>query len=325
MNAGLERYIATVETSKHRFFQFLDKDILPDNKLICFALENSEKLGLLSSRIHVAWSLKSGSNLGVGNDPVYVKTRCFETFSFPVPDEAISKSIADLAEQLDAHRKRQQAQHPDLTMTGMYNVLEKLRREEPLTAKEKTIHEQGLVSVLRELHDDLDRAVFAAYGWDDLAEKLVGRPGATTPWPEKPEDQLEAEEELLQRLVDLNHQRAAEEAQGKIRWLRPDYQAPDETPEQAKLDTDSGNKETDAQRRPGPDPGSSAKRAWPKTLQAQIRAVRDQLATTPMDAPTLAAQFKRKPEKSVTQVLDALAELGMVKTDGCGSYRLKEN
>ena len=29
--AGLPRYIATVETSKHRFFQFLDQEVLPDN------------------------------------------------------------------------------------------------------------------------------------------------------------------------------------------------------------------------------------------------------------------------------------------------------
>ena len=45
-----------------------------------------------------------------------------------------------------------------------------------------------------------------ANGRKALAEKLVGRPGATTPWPEKLEEQQEAEEELLQRLVDLNHQ-----------------------------------------------------------------------------------------------------------------------
>ncbi|MDZ7789935.1 MAG: hypothetical protein U5L08_05455 [Xanthomonadales bacterium] len=118
--------------------------------------------------------------------PRYNKTRCFETFPFPEPDEATANQIAELAEQLDTHRKRQQEQHPGLTMTGMYNVLEKLRREEELTDKEKKIHEQGLVSVLRELHDDLDRAVFHAYGWDDLAEKLVGRPGATTPGPKSP-------------------------------------------------------------------------------------------------------------------------------------------
>ena len=101
---------------------------------------------------------------------VYNKSRCFETFPFPdaKPDQ-LSARIRDLAEQLDAHRKRQQAQHADLTLTGMYNVLEKLKTGEPLTAKEKVIHEQGLVAVLKTLHDELDRAVLDAYGWSDLA------------------------------------------------------------------------------------------------------------------------------------------------------------
>ena len=41
-----------------------------------------------------------------------------------------------------------------------------------------------------------------------------------------------------------------------------------------------------------------------------------------MDAAALAANFKRKPEKSVTQVLNALTEMGMVKSDETGQYRL---
>ncbi len=86
-------------------------------------------------------------------------------------------------------------------MTGMYNVLEKLRAGEALSDKEKLVHAQGLVSVLGELHDELDCAVFAAYGWDDLAATLVGLPGATTPLADKPEAQAEAEEQLLGRLV----------------------------------------------------------------------------------------------------------------------------
>src|SRR5207248_2994638 len=98
----------------------------------------------------------------------------------------------------------QQSQHPDLTMTGMYNVLEKLRSGETLSDKEKMIHEQGLVSVLKQIHDDLDAAVFAAYGW----------PATLT------------DEEILQRLVALNATRAAEEARGLVRWLRPDFQNP---------------------------------------------------------------------------------------------------
>jgi hypothetical protein len=319
----INSYIATVKTSRHRFFIRLPSATLADSKIICVALDNRAHFGTLCSRLHVSWSISTGGFLGAGNDQTYVKSRCFETFPFPALDEARANRIGQLAEQLDAHRKRQQNQHPCLTMTGMYNVLEKLRRKQPLTEKDKEIHEQGLVSVLRELHDDLDRAVFAAYGWDDLADKLVGRPGATTPWPEKPEDQLEADEELLQRLVDLNHERAAEEARGKVRWLRPEYQAPEEVAaEQGKLETTSPDAAADkTTRRPA---DKTTKLPWPKTLQARIRAVRDQLETAPVDPDTLAARFKRKPEKSVAQVLDALTDLGMIKRQKSGTYRLRE-
>ncbi len=209
---------------------------------------------------------------------------------------------------------------------SLFNVLERLRRqtvpgsdEPPLTAKEKEIHEQGLVSVLRELHDDLDRAVFQAYGWQDLAHRLIGRPGATTPWPEKPEEQQEAEEQLLQRLVDLNHQRAAEEAQGQIRWLRPDYQAPDAAPEQTQLAATNDDAE---EATAGAATATTTKHPWPKTLQAQIRAIRAELTTTPMTAQALASRFKRNPEKSVQEVLDALQEIGVVTEESGEAFRL---
>ena len=48
-------------------------------------------------------------------------------------------------------------------MTALYNVLKKERRGDDLTADERTIHEQGLVGFLRELHDELDAAVADAY------------------------------------------------------------------------------------------------------------------------------------------------------------------
>ena len=65
-----------------------------------------------------------------------------------------------------------------------------------------------------------------AYGWEDLIPALVGKPGATLPSLHKTEAQEQAEEELLTRLVALNHERAAEERRGLVRWLRPDYQIP---------------------------------------------------------------------------------------------------
>ena len=302
-SAGQKSYIATVETAKHRIFTQLSCSILPDNKLINIALSNQLYAGILSSRLHVEWSLRTGSRLGVGNDPVYVKTRCFETFPFPVLNETQAKIIGELAEKIDVHRKRQQAAHKKLTLTGMYNVLEKLRAEEQLTAKDKTIHEQGLVSVLRELHDELDTAVFDAYGWSDLGQTLVGCPGATTPLPDKPAAQAQAEEEMLTRLVALNHQRAAEEAKGHVRWLRPEYQAPDATQTTADLATTQAEKTLEK-------PATAAKHSWPKSMPEQVRAVQQSLTIGPQTLSTLAAQYKRKPEKSVSQVLAALEVLG---------------
>ena len=97
----------------------------------------------------------------------------------------------------------------------MYNVLEKLRAKEPLTDKEKKIHDDGLVTILKQIHDELDEAVVEAYGWGDLAGKT-----------EDGETEDRRKEEILTRLVALNHARAEEEKRGLIRWLRPDYQAP---------------------------------------------------------------------------------------------------
>ncbi|MGB4805781.1 MAG: DNA methyltransferase, partial [Anaerolineae bacterium] len=206
---GLHRYIATVETSKHRLFVFLDAAVLPDNKLINIALDDAYFLGVLCSRIHVTWAMRAGSRLE--DRPVYVKTTCFEKFPFPDAIDAQKARIRSIAEELDSHRKRQQALHPKLTLTDMYNVLARLRASEALAAKDKVIHGQGLVSILRQLHDDLDAAVAEAYGWPaDLPD-----------------------EEILARLVALNAGRAAEEAAGIIRWLRPDYQSPAESAPQA--------------------------------------------------------------------------------------------
>lgn len=315
---GLSNYIATVETSKHRFFVFLPETVAPDNMLVNIATDDAAVLGVLSSRVHVAWALAAGGRLGVGNDPRYNKTRCFETFPFPDSTPEQQDKIRAKAEEIDAHRKRQQAQFPELTLTGMYNVLEKLRTGEELNAKDQSIRTQGLVSLLRELHDELDRAVFAAYGWGDLAEQLVGLPGATTPLPDKPEAQAEAEEELLRRLVELNAQRAAEEARGLIRWLRPDYQNPnaESAPEQAEAELET--EEVSAK------PAAKAKKlAWPKGMREQIATLRSTLGSEAMTLEELSSRFTA-PKTTTPLIVDALAaleELGMLYQED-EQYRL---
>ena len=322
---GLPRYIATVETTKHRVFQFLHDTVLPDNKLVAIALQDAHQLGVLSSSLHTPWALSAGSWLGVGNDPVYVKTRCFETFPFPAEDTgltpALTERIRQLAEQLDAHRKTQQAAHPDLTLTGMYNVLEKLRSGEALSAKDKTMHEQGLVSVLRTLHDELDAAVLQAYGWSDLGPVPHQDAAARAAWSAA----------LLLRLVDLNTRRAAEEASGTVRWLRPGYQNPatpaqTAAPEQTTMDlpgieTPDSAEETNA-------PTSTAKplaqQAWPATLPEQIKAVADILSAAPaaLDLDALAAHFKGRGRwrDRLPVILETLLAIGRVRTLGNGGW-----
>ncbi|MDP1730522.1 MAG: hypothetical protein Q8L54_04945 [Devosia sp.] len=54
------------------------------------------------------------------------QSRRFDSFPFPFPDPD-ERLKADIAEKLDAHRKSVQATHPDITLTEMYNLLEKLR------------------------------------------------------------------------------------------------------------------------------------------------------------------------------------------------------
>lgn len=76
------------------------------------------------------------------------------------------------------------------------------------------------------MHDDIDRSVLATYGRDDLAPALVVRPGGTLPSTLKGGVQEAAEDALLSHLVALNAERRVEEADGRVRWLRPAYQAP---------------------------------------------------------------------------------------------------
>lgn len=296
--SGLPRYIATVETCKHRFFTFLDQSIRPDNKLIAIATDDSLVLGMLSSTIHVLWTLAVGSQLGP--TPVYVKTTCFEQFPFPAQEESpLKQRIRDLGERLDAHRKRQQELHPGLTLTGIYNVLEKLRTGDVLNVKDRETHDKGLISVLKQLHDDLDAAVLEAYGWDDLASAT---PPADILAGSGPAAEA-LEQQLLTRLVTLNHERAAEEKRGLVRWLRPDYQAPGATPaQQAEIGLSGGDDTT-------PETAAPVILDWPAELPAQVAALRKLLPTVGQDPKALNACFGRKNKKRVDQINGILATL----------------
>lgn len=281
---GLRRYIATTETAKHRVFQFLPGELLPDHMIVTIASDDAFVLGVLSSRIHVAWALAAGGRLGVGNDPRYNKTRCFDPFPFPESTGQAADRVRERAEALDEHRKARQAEHPELGMTDMYNVLAKLRAGGELTPKERTINEQGLVSLLARLHDELDEATFQAYGWGrDLSD-----------------------DEVLEHVVALNAARAAEERRGVVRWLRPEFQNPQGTSQTA-MATDDEAASASA--------GPRAKIPWPKSLPEQAKLVRAELARqgSAVTVEQLAGCFVRAKADRVAELLETLAMLGQVR------------
>jgi hypothetical protein len=307
--ARLSRYIATPETAKHRTFQFLGASVLPDNMLIAIATDDALMLGILSAQVHVIWSLALGGRMGVGNDPRYNKSRCFETFPFPSDDTGLTAPLAnhirELAEELDAHRKSRQAAHKAVTLTGMYNILQKLKSGEMLSAPDRLIHEHALVSVLRSIHDELDAAVLAAYGWSDLRAALADFS------PVNAESRDWATNTLLGRLVALNSRRAAEESADQVRWLRPEYQTRDsDDTRQNGLALSTG---AAAQASALP----LVKQAWPAELPEQVKAVADLLAAQPLPL-TLAeieARFSGRGRwrERLPVILQTLAAMGRAR------------
>ena len=293
---NLSRYIATIETAKHRTFQFLPISTLPDNKLICIGTDDAYVLGVLSSRFHVPWAIGSGGRLGMGDDPVYVKSRCFDPFPFPADVPAPLKArIRAEAEALDLLRKRVLAEHADLTLTKLYNVLEALRDGRALALQERDIHDRGLVTLIRQHHDAIDEGVADAYSWGD--EHRAGTLDEQT---------------ILTRLVALNKERAAEEARGLVRYLRPEFQDPGyRAPIASTLDFGAAAVVPVSNVIP-----------WPATLPEQVGAVQTILAAAPapLAAGDIARSFKGKRAATVRPVLDALAGLGMARRLNDGRY-----
>jgi hypothetical protein len=313
---GLPQVIVTAETAKHRIFSLQSLPFCPDHKLYAICSADALLLGVLSSAMHGAWSLRAGGTLE--DRPTWTNTTTFLPFPFPSDDTGLTPALADriraLAEQIDAHRKARQAAHEDVTLTGLYNVLAKLRAEQPLNAKEKTLHEHGLVAVLRSWHDELDAAVLQAYGWADLQPALADhRPAAA-------EARAAAVETLLERLVALNAKRAAEEAAGTVRWLRPEFQARASAEQGAQAGLDVAPVDEPGSGEPGAAAAPAAplpKRLWPSGLPEQIKAVAELLATspTPLALADLEARFQARGRwrDRLPVILDTLAALGRAR------------
>ena len=152
--SGMEKYLATGRVSKHRIFAWLDAEIMPDNALVIFAVEDDYTFGVLQSRFHELWARAVGTQLREAESGFrYTPLTCFEKFPFPSPTDAERESVATAADELNRRR-----QNDSRTLTNLYN-------EMPTWL--------GLA------HAKLDAAVADAYGWPtdvsdgDVLERLL--------------------------------------------------------------------------------------------------------------------------------------------------------
>ena len=186
--AGLSRHLVTPRVAKHRIFSWSYGQTVPDCRLFAFARSDDYFAGMLQSRFHESWSLKTCSWHGVGNDPTYNSETCFETFPFPTgltPNLQSAVVLADprgarieyAARRLEALR-RAWLNPVDLVTIKPEVVAGYPDRFVPKSiAAEITLKTRTLTNLyndrprwLDDAHAELDRAVAAAYGWpEDIA------------------------------------------------------------------------------------------------------------------------------------------------------------
>ena len=184
---------------------WLQRPTLPDTRLVVIGREDDYTFGVLHSKAHETWALRTGGFHGVGNDPQYIPTKSFETFPFPwplnTPDDALTEeqrqhrdAIGAAAKELDEKRRRwlnppEWVQEvPDVIPTLPPRLLMNVDDQAAEATKQRTLTNlyNERPTWLANLHNTLDAAVYAAYNW----------PANLT------------DNQILERLLALNLQRA---------------------------------------------------------------------------------------------------------------------
>ncbi len=223
---GCDRVLVIAATSRTLAFGFIPSNIIFSNATVVLSFDKADAFAVLQSIFHESWSREYASSMK--GDLRYTPSDCFETFPFPENTD----TLETISERYYTHRQA-------IMQT----------RQEGLTKTYNRFHDPSCtdpdIQTLRDLHIQMDIAVAAAYGWHDL----IG-PHPLTQGEGEQEDRLPrsaggvdatvdprrvglhhgfhetkqglrftisetARREVLDRLLELNHQRYAQEvAQG---------------------------------------------------------------------------------------------------------------
>jgi hypothetical protein len=164
------------------------------HKLAVFTSRDAAMLSMLSSSVHHLWAISKTSTRGVGNAPNYSPSDVFETL--PLPDQ--TTQMRHLGQRLDSYRRHLMIKR-QLGLTNLYNLV-----------FDDSVYDPEIAD-LRRIHREIDEATVRAYGWRDLLEQGLNhgfhRAGARVRYTIVPA----MWQEILDRLLELNHARYAEE------------------------------------------------------------------------------------------------------------------
>ena len=203
--SNLKRYICTPRVSKYRLFIWLESSIYPDSATFIIARSDDTTFGILHSRFHELWTLRTCTWIGKGNDPRYTPTTCFDTFPFPagltpnIPaadyaDDPRAQAIADAARKLNELREnwlnppQWVDRVPEIVPGYPDRLIPKPEHAAELKKRTLTNLYNQRPAWLDHAHRTLDEAVAAAYGWP-------------VNW---------SDDEVLRQLLALNRARVAE-------------------------------------------------------------------------------------------------------------------
>jgi hypothetical protein len=197
-------------TSKHFVFAIVPAAMIHDQTLIVFAVETVSFWGLLSSRIHECWSEFFGGTMK--DDPRYNIKDCFETFPLPETDARL-ESVHSAAQAYYDYR----AELMVLTRQGLTKTYNRFHDPEEQSPD---------IQKLRDLHAEMDAAVLATYGWEDLDQTCVFQSEFDDDEEDVDDDdtskktknkkfrlrwETEVRDALLARLLQLNRERALQQ------------------------------------------------------------------------------------------------------------------
>jgi hypothetical protein len=232
--------------TKYVTFSFQKESIIYSNTVAIILLDEYSSFSVLNNSLYDQWAWKYCTIKG-GATLRFAPTSGFETFPFPRKESSIGPNLEDLGLnyyefredlmhklQLGLTKTYNQFHNKELTLKvekaeskkfekeygketwNLYNHLE-IKKEGKIPFREAV----PLIYKLRELHKDMDEAVLEAYGWHQDDPKWGKALHLRHDFYEVdylPENDRvrytihpEARKEVLKRLLQLNHERYAEE------------------------------------------------------------------------------------------------------------------